>query len=162
METEKKKMTRDEVTAMLKTRTKADGTPFKKHEGPRKRKAVTAEGLKSALSAVQDNTARIQLVQAFGIDGRRALSELADTDEGLKPLLRAAFPGAGTGRPYQDSIKTTVDGKAVVSGFDNSVRVKVQRNEDGTVVLSPLAADSAEAKALDAADAALAQYALAQ
>ncbi len=156
MEAERKKMTREEITAMLKTRIRSDGQPFAKHVGPRKKRTVTADGLKVALSALQDGPARVALVRAFGPDGRSALRELAANDDSLTALLREAFPGSGSGRPFQDSIKTTVDGKAVVSGFDGGVRVKVDRNEDGTVLLTPLANGSDESNALDAAESAIA------
>lgn len=157
---EVKKMSKEDVANMLRTRTKKDGTPFKKHEGPRKQKGITADGLKAALMGLenQPDAVKIALVQSFGVDGRHALRGLIEKnpdDKSLEALFKAAFPGAGTGRPYLDSIKTTTDGKAVVSGFDEGIRVRVTRNDDGTVLLTPLAKDSAESQALDAADAAL-------
>lgn len=156
METERKKMTRDEITAMLKSRVRSDGQPFRKHEGPRKRKTVSPEGLKVALSALQDSGSKVAMLRAFGTDGRTALKALVEGDASLASLLQEAFPGTGQGRPFQDSIKTTADGKAVISGFDGACRVRVTRNEDGTVVLAPIAAGSEESKALDAAEAAIA------
>lgn len=143
----KKAMTKDEVINMLKTRTKKDGTPFKKHEGPRKQRAVSAEGLKVALDKQENPAVKVALAQAFGTDGRKALRELAEKDSSYEALLEAAFPGTGSGRPYLDAIKVTADGKAVISGFEPNSRVKVERQEDGTVVLTQLEADAADAEA---------------
>jgi hypothetical protein len=137
MPTEDGKMTKEERIEMLRKRIKADGTPFAKNTN-RRRKTINANGLEAALSVLDNDVAKVKLLQSLGVDGRAALRGLVESKAEFKYLAPLAFPRAhGAGRDYSPTIKTTKIGAAIVTGFDPGWLVDVQRNDDGTVLLRP-------------------------
>lgn len=134
-------LTREERIELLRKRTKRDGTPFAKHEGPRKARKVSADGLAVALSVLESDSQKIKVIQSFGLDGRKALKSLVNDRPELKDLYDTAFPraeytGTSAGRPYANSVRATTNGHAVISGFTAGHAVHVLRNADGTVTLT--------------------------
>lgn len=134
------KLTREERIELLRKRQKKDGTPFAKHEGPRNKRKVSADGLAVALAVLDSDEQKVKVLQSFGPDGRQALKALVAQRPELTELMARAFPRRaspdGNGRPLATQVRATEGGHAVISGFKAGHAVGIKRNEDGSVLLT--------------------------
>lgn len=141
MPDENGKLTREERIELLRKRQRKDGTPFAKHEGPRKARAISPDGVAVMLAVLGSDEDKVKLLQSFGTDGRKAFKTLLEARPDLEGLYKLSFPRAtpasgGQGRPLQAFVRATANGTAVVSGFAPGHAVNVSRNADGSVTLT--------------------------